>query len=204
MRSHSSLSKKTRAKRLLDLGDLALHRPGELPGPEEPSEALLEAGDELDLDLGAVGRGRGGRRVDAGGLLEGLQLGHDRGGDGVELGARLEVGLVVDDAGLELLVAELERDVGEGHLGPRRHHPLGRGLGQRLLRRACPHGQGRGARGRSVQGGAGMVAPRGSGCNGGGATPAGRGRPRKHAGSRRYLLSPVAAAIDASRGGAAW
>ena len=41
--------------------------------------------------------------------------------DGVELGARLELGLVVDDLRLELLVAERERDVGERHLRRGRH-----------------------------------------------------------------------------------
>ena len=59
--------------------------------------------------------------LDARGDLERLQLGHDLGGDRVELRAGLEVGLVVDDPRLELLVAELERDVGERHLRARRH-----------------------------------------------------------------------------------
>ena len=83
---------------LARLGDLALDGGGELPGAEEAREHLLEARDELDLDLRSVGgRRRGAWRLAARGLLKRLELGDDRRGDGVELGARLEVRLVVDD-----------------------------------------------------------------------------------------------------------
>ncbi len=139
------------------LDDLARDRVREATLGEDAPQLGLEGRDELDFDLAAVERRRGARGGGAarGRGLHRLELGDDLRGHRVELGARLELGLVVDDAGLQLLVAQLERDVGEGDLRPGRHDAVVGGDGRRGRGRsgggASPGGKGwRGRSGRFV------------------------------------------------------
>ncbi len=110
---------------LRDFTELALDDARDAVLREELAQHALERRDEIDLDLRAIGLGGLPRRGGRVRVLEHLELRDDLRGDRVELGARLELALVVHDARLELLVAELQRDLGERELRARGHFAFG-------------------------------------------------------------------------------